>query len=101
MNGKAIVNGLRLGEMEAEDMLDVLHYFFEEDYRFTSQEHALISSRARRKLYKALYDKEYRYGVDDNEEVSSDGVKPYMEPTEFDPEAANPFGASLLDEPLN
>lgn len=95
------MNGLDLKSMDAEQMLDVIHYFFEEDYRFTSQEHAFISSRARKKLYKSLYDRDYKYGVDENDSASEDGVKPYIEPTEFDPEAANPFGSALLDEPLS
>ena len=82
-------------------MLDVIHFFFEEDYRFVSQEHAVISSRARTKLYKVLYDKTYSYGVaeDDDFDSSNTGVKPYMEPTDFDPESSTPFGQTL-DQPF-
>ena len=87
--------------MEASEMLDVIHYFFEEDYRFVSQEHAVISSRARKKLYKVLYDKKYAYGVEEDGESAEDstGVKPYIEPTEFDPDSSSPFGQTL-DQPL-
>lgn len=101
VNGKAITLGLNLGEMDAEHTLDVLHYFFEEDNRFVSQDHALIVSRSRSKIYRNFYDSEYKYAIkeDEAEQNSPDGTKPYVPPTDFDPEAANPFG-SILDEPL-
>lgn len=101
VNGKALTLGLNLGEMDAASTLDVLHYFFEEDNRFVSQDHALIVSRSRSKIYKNFYDREYAYAIkeDEAEQNSPDGTKPYIPPTDFDPEAPNPFG-SVLDEPL-
>lgn len=84
-------------------MLDVIHYFFEEDSNFVSQEHAIITERRRVRLYKNLYGVEYPYAVIERgqSESSENGetVKPYIEPTEFDPDSANPFG-SILDSPI-
>lgn len=84
-------------------MLDVLHYFFEEDSNFISQEHAIITERRRVRLYKAMYESNYAYAVieKDGESVSEDGteVKPFIAPTEFDPESFNPFG-DVLDAPI-
>jgi hypothetical protein len=89
--------------MEASDMLDVIHYFFEEDTNFVSQEHAIITDRRRTRLYKYMYDSEYRYAAsepsEDSSSTGSNSVKPYIEPTEFNPEGSNPFG-SLLDAPI-
>lgn len=84
-------------------MLDVIHYFFEEDNNFVSQEHAIITERRRIRLYKNMYGKDYAYAVIEKSETktSEDGkeIKPYIEPTEFDPDSSNPFG-SVLDAPI-
>lgn len=89
--------------MEASEMLDVLHYFFEEDNNFISQEHAIITERRRIRLYRNMYGVEYPYAVIEKaaSESSENGeqVKPYIEPTEFDPDSSNPFGA-VLDSPI-
>lgn len=89
--------------MDASDMLDVIHYFFEEDNNFVSQEHAIITERRRIRLYKSMYEKDYAYAVIEKptSKTSEGGVeiKPYIEPTEFDPEASNPFGG-ILDSPI-
>jgi hypothetical protein len=89
--------------MEASDMLDVIHYFFEEDNSFISQEHAIITERRRIRLYKAMYEKDYAYAVIEKPEPtkSEDGIelKPYIEPTEFNPDSMNPFG-DVLDAPI-
>ena len=97
-------------------MLDVIHYLFEEDMRFSTGEEAQGQSKLRTELY-SLYGKEYRYGSSSSGTtyggrayVPSDGVdsfeaspvdvrKPYVAPTKFNPESANPFG-SVLDAPL-
>jgi hypothetical protein len=102
--------------MESSEMLDVIHYLFEDDMRFTTGEEAEAQSKLRVELYR-LYGKEYEYGsaksgttYGGRAYVSSDDVgdfdaspvdvkKPYVAPTQFNPESANPFG-SVLDAPL-
>jgi hypothetical protein len=105
--------------MEVSDMLDVVHYLFEEDTRFTSGDEARAQEKLRKELYR-LYNKEYKYGAGSSATtyggrayIPSDGVddfddfdvapvnvkKPYVPPTKFNPESASPFG-SVLDAPL-
>jgi hypothetical protein len=108
VNGKALTLGLSLAEMELSNMLDVLHFFFEEDSRFVSAEEAEAVSALRSSLYKDLYGVKYRYGASKtkNNQMSAndypdflDETKPYIPPTEFDPDRADPFGG-LLDAPI-
>ncbi len=107
VHGKSIVQGIHLAEMEASDMLDVLHYYFEEDTTYITQEHALYTDSRRKHLYRLFYDTEYKYGSasesstksymsDSGEEFTS---KSYVPPTEFNPESGMPFG-EILDAPL-
>lgn len=84
-------------------MLDVIHFFFEEDSRYRSQEEIQTVSAIRTQVYESLYGINYPYKVksqatssnnfSDVDDVNS--VKPYMAPTEFDPESTNPFGKTL------
>lgn len=85
-------------------MLDVIHFFFEDDMNFVSQEHAVIVQTRRKKMYEILYDMDYKYGVSDKTEQSydydNDDVKPYIPPTQFD--ASTGLDESgILDSPLN
>jgi hypothetical protein len=102
--------------MEVSEMLDVIHYLFEDDMRYSSGDEAKAQGKLREELYK-LYGKEYRYGTGSSTTtyggrayVPSDGVddldvtpvnvkKPYGPPTKFNPESASPFG-SVLDAPI-
>ena len=124
VNGKALVSGLQLASMEACDMLDVLHYFLEEDFRYSGEYEPIYKDNFRKNIYDSLYGSEYKYLSQD--EISPDfddistleaseealepeeiiepfnprkaSVKPYIEPTPvFDGEL--PFGR-LLDEPM-
>lgn len=120
INGKAIVNGLQLADMSANDMLDVFHYFLEEDLNFSTAEQAEARDKTRASVYRNLYNREYKFGkqggtagrtyVSENvgqpEEApiepfspAAKQTKPYTAPTQFNPDAARPFG-SILDEPL-
>lgn len=47
--------------MEASQMMDVLHYYFEEDNHFVSEESAQSRSNIREHLYRELYKIEYKY----------------------------------------
>lgn len=115
-----------LQEMDASTMLDVIHYFFEEDIiRFSTSEHAEAASRVRTSIYENMYDTEYKYKFESSSNKSSTGgrsyisddiddplndiapmntkpkkLKPYIPPTEFDPDSFAPFG-SVLDSPFN
>lgn len=122
VNGKALVNGIRLEEMNAPDMLDVIHYFFEEDSRYISAEQADAASRAREIIYSDFYNTRYPYATSggaqgatknfDIEPEDSDvdiipfdptqkkqPTKPFIAPTKVDATLAQPFG-ELIDGPL-
>jgi hypothetical protein len=92
--------------MEAADMLDVIHYLYEEDLHYSNVEEARWLDAKRKHIYKELYDVDYKYystnDIADGETTNEGGeaVKPYIPPTEFDPEALVPFG-SVLDAPIN
>jgi len=126
VNGKALIYGLNLKEMEYSDMLDVIHYIFEEDSVFVSQEHLQTREGFRKKMYSDMYGRPYRYfrvaqssgasgsysggisGADSLDEpfedmTPVDPLKPptkgYVPPTEFDASRPNPFGG-VLDAPI-
>lgn len=82
-------------------MLDVVHYFLDQDMRYTSAEELHIHDKFRKNISRQLYDTPYRYGLPDDSESyeNSSGVKSYIPPTEMNPDAADPFGG-LLDPPL-
>ena len=114
---------MQLSRMEASDMLDVLHYYFEEDMTFTSEEQMKSQSKSRETIYESLYNREYKYkyvdksangrtyieepldGVDEDEpplkpfDPMGGPPKPFIPPTEMNPDAALPFG-SVLDAPM-
>lgn len=130
VNGKALMSGIRLGELEASDMLDVVHFLFEDDMAAASGEQAEARSHVRTTLYRNFYEREYKYKIDSSSNRSggsshsgstyADGspingfdddlepfdpmqeskpVKPYVPATDFNPDAALPFGKDL-DAPL-
>ena len=114
------MNGLQLADMDAMDMLDVLHYFFEDDLNYSTAEQAEARDRTRVTLYQNLYSSSYKYTVTrgtpqsfDESADTFDGPqeklpepfspsstpKPYVAPTQFNPDAAKPFG-TVLDAPF-
>jgi len=116
VNGKAIYAGVYLTELNASDMLDVIHYFFEQDLRVSSQEELEANSKVRQELYRTLYKRTYRSAFTSsdskyNMSTASDGPvppastppgserKPYIPPTQFDPDSPVPFGEKV-DAPL-
>ena len=124
VNGRALVNGLQLASMPADDMLDVLHYFFEDDQSGSSTpEQAQAKDAMRSSMYESLYGSTYQYAsqptalspsVDsettDSSTESDDDINPmqqannlvkaYQAPTQISSDSASPFG-SVLDSPLN
>jgi len=101
-------------------MIDVLHYYFEEDLMVDSKEEVENKTRIRSLLYREMYHKAYKYGnstsagsynystasdgyLGDEDDTVDDPVKPaskpYVPPTDFNPDSAKPFGR-IVDEPL-
>jgi hypothetical protein len=111
--------------MEASSMLDVLHYFFEEDFTYVSDENMTFNEVFRTNVYREFYKKEYQYVRDKessssldsldsplNEDIAEDprdkirvfsprekSAKQYMAPSELTNNDAKPFG-SVLDGPI-
>jgi len=124
VNGKALVSGLNLRQMDAADMVSVLHFFFEEDNHYVSQESAESRTSLREAMYRDLYNKEYRYktakakkpnefqefGTFSEDQADAMSVspfnpkeketKPYIPPTPMDANSASPFGG-VLDGPMS
>lgn len=109
-------------------MLDVIHYFFEEDYRYTSTEQADFKDNFRETIYGKLYDVKYEYmskrsdeqsykdfdedienPIDDSEPEELEVIQPFnprvkqtknfIEPSIPQENSSRPFGMTL-DEPL-
>ena len=116
------MNGLQLASMEFSDMLDVLHYFLEDDMNYSTAEQAEARDKTRSSIYSDLYNSEYKYAskkegsnyasgaVDFDEpqvkepelkpfEPKKKKPKPYIEPTKVNADSAKPFG-DVLDSPL-
>lgn len=49
--------------MESDDMLDVLHYMFEEDMFVGSIEQIESRQKTRKLMYEEMYEQQYSYGV--------------------------------------
>ena len=127
VNGRAIVNGLQLSSMESTAMLDVLHYFFEDDLNYSTPEQAEARDKMRSSLYGQLYNTTYKYSsgagssrstatsrdFDIDDEITPVNLKerkidsfnpavppkPHTAPTPVNINSAKPFG-SVLDAPL-
>lgn len=105
--------------MEASEMLDVIHYFFEEDVSMKAQEELNSRNNLRSSLYDELYSGMYGKSVpstqsndlsnlDDEEDFEMDAPvepfnprkpKSYVPPTPMSDNAAKPFG-DILDAPI-
>lgn len=122
VNGKALYNGIKLTELDASDMVDVLHFFLEEDMSYASGEQAEAQSKMRSNIYSTMYGTRYKYGYESPESKNKrifeealaepdivedlkpfDPIKPptkaFMPASNFNPNAAQPFGLDL-DAPL-
>jgi len=87
-------------------MLDVIHFFFENDHRFTSAEEAKSVDSVRSSLYETIYKRKYKYKASGVNSATNSGaaydsnqVKPYMPPTEFDADTGLQFG-NIVEAPL-
>jgi len=116
VNGKALVNGINLSQMEMSDMLDVMHFFMEEDFSQSSTaEQSEAKDKARELIYSSLYNRTYTLGKkrsnyqtanSSGEFYEDSSVDPLKEPTksfipatDFNPNSPKPFG-DVLDAPL-
>lgn len=103
-------------------MLDVLHYFFEDEISGVSPEHVEVRDHMRKTVYEEFYGRAYAYdktasgdrgldGLDD--ELGGTPFEPeapinpfsprtrtYVPATNFNPDAVTPFG-DILDAPIN
>lgn len=118
------MNGLDLRTMPANDMVDVLHYLFEDDLSASTAEQAEARSKARVSIYRDLYGFEYKYSVDTTGASHPDynsaeygspeesqekaivpfspvrqPVKPFISATPVNAASSKPFG-KVLDEPI-
>lgn len=118
INGKAIVNGLKLAELDMSDMLDVMHFYMEEDFSQSSTaEQSEAKDKARELIYRSLYNQNYTLARKnkDYQTANSSGefyedeivpvdplkepTKSYVPATDFNPNSPKPFG-DLLDAPI-
>jgi hypothetical protein len=117
------MSGVRLLELSMSDMLDVLHFLFEDDIgSIVNKEQSDARDLSRETIYSSMYGSTYAYGsskkptdfselddplgdddipmpVDPFERSGAVAPKPYTPATDFNPDADNPFGR-LLDAPL-
>ena len=103
------MSNVDLLSLDASDMLDVIHYIFEEDIAVSSEEEEQFKSATREALYDVFYGKKYKYKVKKssaNTVFGADGeiyddLTPF-DPTEKSQDTQNPtsFGVGI-DGPLN
>ena len=119
------MNGLQLASMEASDMLDVIHYFLEEDFRYSSEYEPIYKDNFRKNIYESMYNKSYKYVSSEESNSQSNDIsildgpeefsepeeeikpfnpregftKPYVPPTPLVEDSILPFG-SVLYQPL-
>jgi hypothetical protein len=121
------MSGVRLRELEASDLLDVLHFLFIQDNSYNSEEQMKSQSAIRTSVYEKLYGTTYKYQHHDKSSAlkgpnggyiaaedlelmpedeaikpfdpKTEPTKPFVPATKFDPEADLPFG-KVLGAPL-
>ena len=102
-------------------MLDVIHYLFEQDATITSEAEFDTKNSVRDVIYETVYGRKFAYSTKNNKDFSSNAqagnsepfdefdnyvpntsnnVKPYVPPTNFNPDSDNPFGSVLREGPL-
>lgn len=106
---------VKLEDLDAADMLDVIHYIYEEDMNYLSQEQAQMVENRRVAIWNTLYGFPYKYTVfkksneyDFDNEIADftpfdptkrGDVKPYIPPTDFSDDDNDPFGG-VLEAPI-
>ena len=109
-------------KLDAVQLLDVVHYFFELDNQMSTAEEAEAKSSVRTAIYTNFYNQTYKYqykssdrgynystttaggepvadgyvGTDTEDPLQDKGpTKPFVPSTEFDPDSPMPFGNTL------
>lgn len=116
------MNGIVLEELDTPELVDILHYMFEEDLMASTKEESDVKDEVRKTIYRDLYNTEYLFGISERSskrtytasgeflEDSYDDIVPfdptvkqerkgYIAPTNFDENSSKPFG-DILDGPL-
>lgn len=106
------------------DCLDVIHFFFEEDFeRISTHEQTVVIDKTRTYIYETLYGRAYKYGSSQSDDFQyidepldedlntseefipvdpfarPEVVKPYIAPTKVNANSALPFGKGI-DAPI-
>lgn len=98
-------------------MLDVIHYLFEDDTTVASSEENESRNSIRKTLYKSVYNRDFAYATGDSQSrdfdsepfdefdnyvppSTSTSTKPYMPPTNFNPDSEDPFAGVLKERPV-
>lgn len=66
-------------------MLDVVHYFFEQDNEYSSQATAETRSSVRTNMYRVFYNKEYTYGIQTESDSNGNSEDNFSGLTPVDP----------------
>ena len=110
---------VKLAEMDAADMLDVIHFLYEEDMAYSTREEQQYADHRRVAIWNSMYKMPYKYSATQenadifNTAMQEDGdidftpfsasrsnsVKPYFPPTDFSADDGDPFGG-VLDAPI-
>jgi hypothetical protein len=98
-------------------MLDVFHYLFEDDTTVSSSEEHDSKNSVRTAVYKTVYNRDFAYAIKAQETKNFDeepfdefdnyvppststSTKPYMPPTNFNPDSEDPFAGVLKERPV-
>lgn len=92
---------MNLKEMEVSNMLDVLHFFLEEDLRYPSVDAARFHESIRRAIFSDWYGVEQPdIQVAQPDTANSEPIKPFIPPTPIDYDSPEPFG-EFIGAPVN
>lgn len=119
------MSGVRLLDLNCDDMMDVIHYIFEADLAESMNEYAEVKDTYRTRLYEDYYNTDYPYaapkskssgsfnpdlppidepfGGDPEDPIKdpvSKATKRYIPSTKFTEGLQNPY-EGVLDAPLN
>lgn len=118
------MSGIKLLDLDSSDLVDVLHYMFEEDLAENMNEYSEVKDTYRTRIYEDFYETSYPYAAPKSSKKVFDpdlppldepinGVEPegfsqgasksskrYIPPTDFLEDAQNPYHG-VLDAPLN
>lgn len=80
------MSGVRLMDLEASDMVDVLHFIYEEDVTPAWEQGPQVKSKVRESLYGQLYGRTYKYSVGESASSASQSIDPPLDAEPLPPE---------------